>query len=93
LPTSAVASASLRAIVEDNPKSALVISTGGRTIHPSADDTGEIQEAVAAITEILQSLLRIAANDQTIAALLSAGNGEADGVTPGEIYLADVSHF
>jgi len=78
-------SSSLGAMVEDDRKSALVIRAGGRTIHPSPDDTGEIQEGVAAITEIFQSLLRTAAADQTIAALLSASNGEAYGVTHGDL--------
>jgi len=72
-------------MAEDTPEPTLLIRSAGHTIRPSQDDTAAIREAVAAITEIFQSLLRIAADDQTTAALLSAGNGEAHSPTPGDL--------
>lgn len=72
-------------MAEDNPKSALVIRAGGRTIHPSRDDTEQIRDAVVVVTEIFQSLIEVTTDDRTAAGLRSSGNGEAQGPTPGDL--------
>jgi hypothetical protein len=72
-------------MAEDDPKSALVIRAGGRTIHPSPDDIEQIREAVSVATEIFQSLIEVAIDDRTAAGLRAGGNGEAQGPIPVEL--------
>jgi hypothetical protein len=69
----------------DDTVSDLVIRAKGHTITPSRDDTLRIRDAVGIVTEIFESLIQVAADDRTASALLSAGNGEAHGPTPGDL--------
>jgi hypothetical protein len=69
----------------DDPESSFVIRAKGRTVSPSRDDTEKIRDAVGVMAEIFESLIQIAADDRTAAALLSGGNGEAHGPTPGDV--------
>lgn len=69
----------------DDPESSLVIRAKGRAITPSRDDTEQIREAVVVVTEVLESLIRVAADDHTAAGLRAGGNGEAQGPASGDL--------
>jgi hypothetical protein len=72
-------------MAEDDPEGYLVIRAGGRTIHPSPDDTEQIWEAVVAVTEVFESLIEVAADERSAAGLRAGGNGEVQGPTPGDL--------
>lgn len=72
-------------MAEDDPEGYLVIRAGGRTVHPSPDDTEQIWEAVVAVTESFESLIEVAAEERTAAGLRAGGNGEEHGPTPGDL--------
>jgi hypothetical protein len=72
-------------MVEEDSESALLLRAAGRTIRPSPDDTQQIREAVAVVTEIFESLIQVATDDRTVAGLQAGGNGEALGPTPGDL--------
>ena len=69
----------------DDPESNFVIRAKARAISPSRDDTEQIWDALGAVVEIFESLIQIAADDRTAAALLAEGNGEAHQATPGDL--------
>lgn len=69
----------------DEQKSRLAIRVRGHLFVPSPSDTEKIREAVGVVAEILESLIQIASDDRTIAALLSDGNGQAHGPTPADL--------
>jgi len=62
-----------------------LIRAGEVVVSPSGDDIQEIRSAVEAAIEVLESLIRIAADDRTSAALMSEGNGEAHGPSPRDV--------